>query len=218
MYLLDTNVLSELTRPRPDVTVIRRLFSTSPSALFASEMTRYELRYGAALHPRSEEIWQKVVQEILPLPLWLAIDEPIALTAGKLRGCGASASRSKSRTPSSPPPRSPAISCSSPGTFATSKSCAGSRSRTGSAKPPAAADRRLLRARHELAHLPAGDQKLVVDQWQVDGRSKPSAKMKPSPGRRMRRRRRVGGAASLFLMSLATRAMLPSSSSGTPVA
>ncbi len=51
MYLLDTNVLSELTRPRPDVAVIRRLFSTSPSALFVSEMTRYELRYGAALHP-----------------------------------------------------------------------------------------------------------------------------------------------------------------------
>lgn len=86
MYLLDTNVLSELTRPRPDLAVIRRLFSTAPSALFASEMTRYELRYGAALHPRAEEIWQKVVQEILPLPLWLAIDEPISLAAGRLRG------------------------------------------------------------------------------------------------------------------------------------
>lgn len=85
MYLLDTNVLSEVTRPRPDVAVVRRLFSTSPTALFASEMTRYELRYGAALHPRPEEIWSKVVHEILPLPLWLPIDESTALAAGRLR-------------------------------------------------------------------------------------------------------------------------------------
>ena len=86
MYLLDTNVLSEVTRPQPNVAVVRRLFSTSPAALFASEVTRYELRYGAALHPRAAEIWQKVVHEILPLPLWLPIDEPTALAAGSLRG------------------------------------------------------------------------------------------------------------------------------------
>ena len=36
MYLLDTNVLSGVTRPRPNVAVVRRLFSTSPAALFAS--------------------------------------------------------------------------------------------------------------------------------------------------------------------------------------
>jgi predicted nucleic acid-binding protein len=86
VYLLDTNVLSEVLRPRPNVAVVRRLFSTSPAALFASEMTRYELRYGAALHPRPEAIWSQVVAEILPLPLWLPIDEPTALAAGNLRG------------------------------------------------------------------------------------------------------------------------------------
>jgi len=85
MYLLDTNVLSEVTRPRPNVAVVRRLFSTSPAALFDSEVTRYELRYGAALHPESEAIWAKVVQAILPLPLWIPIDESTALAAGRLR-------------------------------------------------------------------------------------------------------------------------------------
>lgn len=86
MYLLDTNVLSEVTRPRPNLAVIRRLFSTSPAALFASEMTRYELRYCASLQARAEEIWAKIAREILPLPLWLPIDEPTSLAAGRLRG------------------------------------------------------------------------------------------------------------------------------------
>lgn len=86
MFLLDTNVLCEITRPRPNVSVVRRLYSTAPSALFASEMTRYELRYGAALHPRGDEIWKRVESEILPLPLWLAIDEGVTLEAGRLRG------------------------------------------------------------------------------------------------------------------------------------
>ncbi len=86
MYLLDTNVLSEITRPRPDVAVIRRLFATSPSALYASEITRYELRYGVALHARADEVWKRVESEILPLPIWLAMDEATALEAGTLRG------------------------------------------------------------------------------------------------------------------------------------
>ncbi len=86
MFLLDTNVLSEVTRPRPNIGVVRRLYSTVPAVLFASEMTRYELRYGAALNARGEEIWRKVESEILPLPVWLAIDGEVAAQAGSIRG------------------------------------------------------------------------------------------------------------------------------------
>ena len=85
MFLADTNVLSEVLRPRPNVSVVRRLHATHRAALFASEVTRQELRYGAALHARAAEIWRKVERDILPLTSWLAIDERVALDAADLR-------------------------------------------------------------------------------------------------------------------------------------
>jgi predicted nucleic acid-binding protein len=85
VYLLDTNILSELLRPRPDVALVRRIFSTSPAALFASEMTRYELRYGAALHPNGDRLWATIERDLLPLATWLPVDEPVALEAAILR-------------------------------------------------------------------------------------------------------------------------------------
>ena len=85
MFLVDTNVLSELIRPQPHLPVVRRLLSTDPAVLFASEVTRYELRFGAALHPRSTEVWGKVEREILPLPIWLPIDEKVALATADLQ-------------------------------------------------------------------------------------------------------------------------------------
>lgn len=69
MFLVDTNIVSELIRPRPNLPLVRRLPSTDPARLFASEITRYELRFGAAIHPRSDEIWGKVEREIVPLVL-----------------------------------------------------------------------------------------------------------------------------------------------------
>jgi predicted nucleic acid-binding protein len=85
MFLIDTNVFSELIRPRPNLPVVRRLLSTDPEVLFACEMTRYELRFGAALHSKSSEIWEKVEREILPLPIWLPIEERVALATADLQ-------------------------------------------------------------------------------------------------------------------------------------
>jgi predicted nucleic acid-binding protein len=85
MFLVDTNVFSELIRPRPNLPVVRRLLSTDPEVLFACEMTRYELRFGAAIHPKSSEIWEKVEREILPIPIWLPIEERVAIAAADLR-------------------------------------------------------------------------------------------------------------------------------------
>jgi len=85
MFLVDTNVVSELIRPRPHLPLVRRLLSTDPAVLFASEITRYELRFGAAIHPKSSEVWGKVEREILPLPIWLPIDEKVSLATADLR-------------------------------------------------------------------------------------------------------------------------------------
>lgn len=86
MYLLDTNVLSEILRRSPDVRVTRRLHAIALSNLYASEITRYELRFGAALRSDGEALWRRIVEEVVPLASWLPVDERVALAAAKLRG------------------------------------------------------------------------------------------------------------------------------------
>lgn len=84
MFLLDTNILSELTRPRPEVAVTSRIYATSPDRLFASEMSRYELRYGAQLRDRPEEFWERVASLILPVPVWIPVESEVAMATGDL--------------------------------------------------------------------------------------------------------------------------------------
>lgn len=84
MYLLDTNVLSELTRPRPELVVTRRIYATSRECVFASEMSRYELRYGARLKGESGELWQNIVERVLPIPVWLPVEAEVAQASGDL--------------------------------------------------------------------------------------------------------------------------------------
>lgn len=97
MYLLDTNVLSEFIRPRPDPGVVARLRTCRREQLFASVVTRYELRHGAALRDDEGRLWSRLAAEILPLVDWLAVDEQVAERAGEIsalqrrrgRPCGA---------------------------------------------------------------------------------------------------------------------------------
>jgi toxin FitB len=51
MIVLDTNVVSELMRARPDLSVLRWLKSYAESDIFISALTVTELRFGAALLP-----------------------------------------------------------------------------------------------------------------------------------------------------------------------
>lgn len=48
-WLLDTNVLSELTRPKPDPNVLRFFAETPEDDLFASAVTFAEIRFGIEL-------------------------------------------------------------------------------------------------------------------------------------------------------------------------
>lgn len=84
MYLIDTNVLSEVIRPRPDLKVVRQLLATDPALRFASEITRYELRYGAMLRDDGGALWARITQHILPLARWLPVDDAVVLAAADL--------------------------------------------------------------------------------------------------------------------------------------
>ena len=82
--LLDTNVLSEAVRKRPVLAVMKALRALRPEERFASEVTRYELRAGAARLDDGGRLWQRIQQEVLPLVRWLPFDEPAALAAADI--------------------------------------------------------------------------------------------------------------------------------------
>lgn len=52
MIVLDTNVLSELMRPRPEPTVTSWLEAQPTTSLFVTAVTQAEILYGLALLPR----------------------------------------------------------------------------------------------------------------------------------------------------------------------
>jgi predicted nucleic acid-binding protein len=54
MILLDTNILSELMRPVPEVAVERWLADQPAASVFISAITEAELRYGLALLPNGK--------------------------------------------------------------------------------------------------------------------------------------------------------------------
>ena len=69
-YLLDTNVPSEYSRPRPDIRVLAWLRSQSASSLYLSAVTIGEIRRGLDLLPLGQkkldlETWYRTT-----LPLW----------------------------------------------------------------------------------------------------------------------------------------------------
>ena len=82
MYLLDTNILSEIVRRAPNQTVMARLRSHNPHALFASELTRFELRQGACLRPDTATFWETLEDRVMPVVTWLTVTRLIAERAG----------------------------------------------------------------------------------------------------------------------------------------
>jgi predicted nucleic acid-binding protein len=84
MRLLDTNILSELVRPRPCPQVLVRLFDQHAGSLYGSELTRFELRRGACLRDDPEPLWQRLSDQVLPIVKWLPVDERISLRAGEI--------------------------------------------------------------------------------------------------------------------------------------
>lgn len=92
MRLLDTNVLSQIVRSTPNPGVVAGLRKCSTDTIFASAITRYELRYGASLRDDAEWFWARLETDILPIVTWLpasqAIAERGAVIAAELRRRG----------------------------------------------------------------------------------------------------------------------------------
>ena len=82
MFVLDTNVLSELVKPRPNAGVSQQIFDAPNGSLLASEVTRYELRYGASLHPKPDHMWARIQALILTVPTWVPVNAEISERTG----------------------------------------------------------------------------------------------------------------------------------------
>ncbi|TRC93503.1 type II toxin-antitoxin system VapC family toxin [Mesorhizobium sp. WSM4303] len=89
--LLDTNVLSEVTRPSPDARVLNWLDGLDEDRSFISVVSIAEIRRGVALMDEgrkrealaewlAQDLPQRFEQRVLP------VDEPVALAWGDLMG------------------------------------------------------------------------------------------------------------------------------------
>jgi predicted nucleic acid-binding protein len=84
VYLLDTNIISEVLRRRPDPKVVARLREVEPEEIHASVITLFELRFGSMLRDDATNFWQKIEADILPLVRWLDVDRSVASKAGDI--------------------------------------------------------------------------------------------------------------------------------------
>jgi len=84
MYLLDTNILSELVKRHPNSYVLSQLGSKPAHILFTSCISIMELRLGSALREDSEVFWEKISKEIIARINVVSIGEKESLTAGDI--------------------------------------------------------------------------------------------------------------------------------------
>jgi predicted nucleic acid-binding protein len=108
-YLLDTNVLSELLRKRPDPNVVERVRSARRRELATSVICAMELRYGAALHPEGDKLWARIEGDLLRRIRILPVTQGAAVRAGdiiaQLRKRGEPRSASRTFSSEQPPSR-----------------------------------------------------------------------------------------------------------------
>ena len=86
MYLLDTDILSNLLKRAPSTTLVTKLASLSSQQLFTSSITLGELAYGAfRLETRAQELMQQIDRIIVPAQPLLPFDADAARRYGELR-------------------------------------------------------------------------------------------------------------------------------------
>ena len=85
MYLLDTDILSNLMKRAPAGTLVARLARVPPEDQFTSSVTFGELLYGAHWSSRTAALLERIEETLLPnLPI-LPFDAAAAWRYGELR-------------------------------------------------------------------------------------------------------------------------------------
>ena len=64
-WLLDTNVVSELVRKRPDPRILERLRALPADRTCTSAICVMELRHGAARLPHGDRLWERLRVDVL---------------------------------------------------------------------------------------------------------------------------------------------------------
>lgn len=85
MYLLDTDIISTLVRPRPSEKLIARLSETDGRALGISVMTLMELHLGERLASRPEPIRKFIEDFVLPTVTVIDFDREQAQAAAGIQ-------------------------------------------------------------------------------------------------------------------------------------
>ncbi len=84
MYLLDTNILSELVKKQPNSYLIQHLQSNPSQSLFTSCICVMELRFGSSLREDFESFWQNIQTEIISRVKILPLGYDEVLIAGDI--------------------------------------------------------------------------------------------------------------------------------------
>lgn len=84
MYLLDTNILSELIKKKPNPDFILKLKTIAPQSLFTSSICVFELRFGSALRDDFDNFWKRITNSILSRVSILNFGEKEAYIAGDI--------------------------------------------------------------------------------------------------------------------------------------
>ena len=87
-FLLDTNVLSELLRKRPDPGVVSRAHSVAAARLKTSAMCVAELRAGTSAVAHGAQLWERIVKNLLGRVTVIPIGQLEAEAAGDFLGRG----------------------------------------------------------------------------------------------------------------------------------
>lgn len=84
MYLLDTNVLSELVKKRPNPRLRQKLRGVPSVSLYTASICVMELRYGALRTEQSGVLWSRIHDSIISKLQILPFGYEEALKAGEV--------------------------------------------------------------------------------------------------------------------------------------
>jgi predicted nucleic acid-binding protein len=84
MFLLDTNIISELIKKEPSPCLLKRMEDVPDASLYTASVCAMELRFGALRVPNSEVLWTKIQKRILSRIQILSFGYQEAIKAAEL--------------------------------------------------------------------------------------------------------------------------------------